>query len=365
MFLENLESGPTFYQSLRATRHTSPGELKRLYKKRMLETHPDKNKSPTAVEDFRRAKLANEVLSHPEMRDIYDRLGEQGLRVFAGGEAGVGAGAGADSIRSVDVSYVVTQVLMGAASSLAMAFVMTLSEPSGEAFSHCVLCLLALLLLDLVYVVGGRPLPAMLLPTWSPHDVLSTLHRLFPAVMHACRCICSALHEDPFLYRVEVMDRLVGGGQGGQGVAAVTKVAIQAACVLQDRHHHVRPTLMDPASSSSDTESIAVMRKEEAGAGALISSSSPVEQALRELRRKVSSSGSSSSAKDSIRGSSGGGDGEGAVLEGGLGVRGAGRGRGRGRSGPEGLVESFFSLPYLCLYLVLQAAYMQYKESSN
>ena len=226
LFIDMRQQGPNLYQSLGATRNTSPVELKRLYKKRMLETHPDKNRSPQAVEEFRRAKLANDVLSSGELRSIYDRLGEQGLRVFAG-EGGA----------ALDLSHVITQIFLGSASSILLAFFMTITEPTGDAFAHSMFGLGVIVLLEMIFVVGGRPLPAYLFPSWSTHDLVSALHSLFPAGMHACRCICSSLHEDPFLYRVEVLDRLV---EGTQGMTAVTKLSVKAAYTCHDRFTALR-----------------------------------------------------------------------------------------------------------------------------
>ena len=55
------ERGPNFYSVLGVTRASNPLEIKRAYKKRSLELHPDKNPSPNAVEEFDRLKSAYDV----------------------------------------------------------------------------------------------------------------------------------------------------------------------------------------------------------------------------------------------------------------------------------------------------------------
>ena len=58
---EIYERGPNYYQQLQVARSSTPLEIKKAYKKQSLELHPDKNKSPTATEDFARVKSAYDV----------------------------------------------------------------------------------------------------------------------------------------------------------------------------------------------------------------------------------------------------------------------------------------------------------------
>uniref|UniRef100_A0A6C0CD11 J domain-containing protein n=1 Tax=viral metagenome TaxID=1070528 RepID=A0A6C0CD11_9ZZZZ len=71
--------GKDFYKILELNRSASNEEIKRAYKKMALKYHPDKNKSPEAVEMFQLVNQANEILSNSEKKEMYDKFGEAGL----------------------------------------------------------------------------------------------------------------------------------------------------------------------------------------------------------------------------------------------------------------------------------------------
>jgi DnaJ-class molecular chaperone len=50
-------------------------EIKKSYRQLSRELHPDRNKSPTAADDFGKLKYSFDVLSNTEHRSLYDRLG--------------------------------------------------------------------------------------------------------------------------------------------------------------------------------------------------------------------------------------------------------------------------------------------------
>lgn len=74
-----------FYALLGVSRAASPEELKRAYRRKARELHPDTNPDPAAGEEFKAVARAYEVLSDPDQRARYDRFGEAGVAGAAGG----------------------------------------------------------------------------------------------------------------------------------------------------------------------------------------------------------------------------------------------------------------------------------------
>jgi molecular chaperone DnaJ len=74
----------TLYDSLGVKKNASPDEIKKAYRKLVREFHPDKNPGDKAAEDrFKEVQAAYDVLSEPEKRKQYDRLGTaDGARGF-------------------------------------------------------------------------------------------------------------------------------------------------------------------------------------------------------------------------------------------------------------------------------------------
>jgi molecular chaperone DnaJ len=69
-----------YYEILGVSRNATDKEIADAYRKLALKYHPDRNPGdPDAVEKFKEASEAFEVLSNPEKRAVYDRYGHAGL----------------------------------------------------------------------------------------------------------------------------------------------------------------------------------------------------------------------------------------------------------------------------------------------
>lgn len=80
-----------FYEVLGVSRDASPEEIKKAYRKKAIQYHPDKNPGDKAAEEkFKEAAEAYEILSSPEKKQRYDQYGEAGLGGNQGGFSGQG-----------------------------------------------------------------------------------------------------------------------------------------------------------------------------------------------------------------------------------------------------------------------------------
>ncbi len=69
-----------YYEILEVSRNATPEEIKKSFRKKAREYHPDVSKDPNADELFKELGEAYEVLSDPQKRQVYDAYGHEGLR---------------------------------------------------------------------------------------------------------------------------------------------------------------------------------------------------------------------------------------------------------------------------------------------
>lgn len=67
------------YDLLEVSPNATDEEIRKAFKKMAIKYHPDKNKSPGAEEMFKKIAHANEILSDPNKRQLYDTYGEEAL----------------------------------------------------------------------------------------------------------------------------------------------------------------------------------------------------------------------------------------------------------------------------------------------
>jgi len=89
-----------YYEVLGVTKTASEAEIKKAFKRLAMKHHPDRNPdTPEALERFKEAKEAYDVLSEPQKRAAYDQFGHAGVdpSMAAGGAGFGGFGGGSFS----------------------------------------------------------------------------------------------------------------------------------------------------------------------------------------------------------------------------------------------------------------------------
>src|SRR3954463_10772403 len=69
-----------YYEVLGVSRDAGDDEIKRAFRRRAREVHPDVSEAPDAKERFAEVAEAYEVLSKRDTRELYDRFGHAGLQ---------------------------------------------------------------------------------------------------------------------------------------------------------------------------------------------------------------------------------------------------------------------------------------------
>lgn len=189
-YLEVIERGPNYYavmyvapsegvDEILVTRSSTGAEIRKAWKKKSLELHPDKNPSPTAKEDFERVKEAYDVLINQEQREIYNKFGLPGLQK-----------------NFMETNDVLLQIAIFYLTWGMLAYILTLGKSSSTARNWIFTGQIVMLIIEVSLMLQEVKLPEWFLPTTTEHEVVWLLHSLFPAFMNGCRCLGSFYYVD-------------------------------------------------------------------------------------------------------------------------------------------------------------------------
>ncbi|MCY4413547.1 MAG: molecular chaperone DnaJ [Alphaproteobacteria bacterium] len=85
-----------YYSRLGVEKGANAAEIKKAFRKKAMELHPDRNPSSEAEEEFKKVQEAYAVLSDPQKRSMYDQVGHSQYEQMesTGGAGGAGGGYG-------------------------------------------------------------------------------------------------------------------------------------------------------------------------------------------------------------------------------------------------------------------------------
>lgn len=167
------EQESNFYHVIGAPRDAGFGDIKKAFRARSIDLHPDKNPSPTAVADFNRLRLALDVLGDAQKRALYDLFGE---------------GAVLKELSAVQIESVI-----GALSFYAfwgvLTFILTLGDAARDARAWSFAGGILFFILEINLIFGGLQLPSKLFPYTTVFEFTMLLRAAFPPFMNGTRAI--------------------------------------------------------------------------------------------------------------------------------------------------------------------------------
>ncbi|EEY54997.1 uncharacterized protein PITG_08580 [Phytophthora infestans T30-4] len=169
-----------FYHLVGVGRDASYTDIKRAFRQRSVELHPDKNPSPTASEDFNRLRLAFDVLGDANKRPLYDLFGESAVD---------------KDLWSLQIETLVGSLTFYAIWAV-LTFILTLSEKAKEARAWSLAAGVLCFVLELNFIYGGGRLPPYFFPTMTVCDFVEIMHSVFPPFLNGCRAIGEYFHHD-------------------------------------------------------------------------------------------------------------------------------------------------------------------------
>mmetsp|Transcript_28388 Transcript_28388/g.76489 ORF Transcript_28388/g.76489 Transcript_28388/m.76489 type:complete len:386 (+) Transcript_28388:56-1213(+) len=184
---------PNYFEVLEVPTTATSSEIKRAYKQKSLEMHPDKNpEDPDAQDKFTKMRGAYEVLNDTRLRDIYNKFGEWGLEEDKTNATG-GFYAG------MAVFYVIWVVL---------SFMLTMGKSNSQARVWVYMGLVLLAVFEYQTRIMSEDYLSSLFPYFTVCEKIEVLHKLFPPFMHGAKMIGQVIYVDPEVYNKALIESL-------------------------------------------------------------------------------------------------------------------------------------------------------------
>ncbi|TMW55140.1 hypothetical protein Poli38472_013902 [Pythium oligandrum] len=178
--VEFSEQASNFYHIVGVPRDASLSDIKKAFRVRSVELHPDKNPSANAAAEFTRLRLAFDVLGDSEKRGLYDLYGEGAI----------------DKARDALKIETMIQALSFYGVWAVFSYVLTLSETARDARAWSYVGIVVLFIAELNLQFAGASLPPSFFPFMTIHEFTRMLRAAFPLYMNGTRAIGGYFYRD-------------------------------------------------------------------------------------------------------------------------------------------------------------------------
>ncbi|GLD99900.1 hypothetical protein PINS_up008628 [Pythium insidiosum] len=224
MAVQFSEQASNFYHVVGVSRDTPLSEIKRAFRTRSMDLHPDKNPSPDAAEEFNRLRLAFDVLGDADKRVLYDLYGEGAI----------------SKERAVLMVETIIQALSFYGIWAVFTYVLTLSDRAREARAWSFAGIALLFIAELNLQFAGATLPPSFFPFMTIYEFTRLLRAVFPVFMNGTRAIGGYFYRDivheNFLIAVELLKSnkaILLGMRELQGEVASSRRRVETAKTIK------------------------------------------------------------------------------------------------------------------------------------